>query len=119
MIPVRLDSLIGSGATSVMGWHTQETAMECAHASVDTILVKAAITFSVQLRVKVKAIGRGVASVSCCGMAEMPPGIAQLGVCTPSKALEIILFRPLDDERTIHVRWKRIMITSYVYCAFG
>jgi hypothetical protein len=92
------------GATGVMDWHTQETVLESARAgAVDTILVQAAIMFSVP-QLKVKAIGRGVASVSCCGMAGLLPGLVQQGVRTPRKALEIISFHLFDDERFIDER---------------
>jgi len=104
MIPRRLDSLNGSGATGVMDWHTQEMALEFARAgAVDTILVEAAIMFSVP-QLKVKAIGRGVKSVSCSGLAEVLPGLVQLGVRTPRKALEFISFHLFDDERLIDER---------------
>ena len=87
-----------------MDWHTQEAALESARAeAVDTILVEVAIMFSVP-QLKVKAIGRGVASVSCCGMAELLPGLVQLGVRTPRKALEIISFHLFDDDRFIDER---------------
>jgi len=104
MSPTRLDSLTGSGATGVMDWHTQETALESVRAgAVDTILVEAAIMFSVP-QLKVKAIGHGAKSVSCFGTAEVLPGLVQLGVRTPRKALEIISFHLFDDERFIDER---------------
>ena len=91
-------------AAGVMDWHTQESALESARGeAVDTILVEAAIMFSVPL-LKVKAIGHGVASVSCCGMAEVLLGLVQLGVRTPRKALEIISCHLFDDERFIDER---------------
>jgi len=104
MNPTRLDNLTGSGATGVLDWDTQETALEFARAgAVDTISVQAAIMLSVP-QLKVKVIGRGVKSVSCCGMAEVLPGLVQLGVRTPRKALEIISFHLFDDERFIDER---------------
>ena len=131
MTPMRLDSLTGSGATGsfffsflffwrllriatgVMDWHTQETALEFARAgAVDTILVEAAIMFWVP-QPRVKAIGRGVASVSCCGMAELLPGLVQLGVRTPRKVLEIISFHLFDDERFIDERNLWLLFTLY------
>ncbi|SRR6266576_3523493 len=100
----RLFLKVIKGATGVMGWHTQDTALEFARGgAVDTTLVEAAIMFSVP-QLKVKAIGRGVESVSCCGMAELLPGLVQLGVRTPRKALEIISFHLFDDERFIDER---------------
>ena len=96
--------IVIEGATGVMDWHTQDTALGFARGeAVDTTSVEAAIMFSVP-QLKVKAIGRGVASVSCCGMAELLPGLVQLGVRTPRKALEIISFHLFDDDRFIDER---------------
>ena len=91
-------------ATGVMDWHTQETALEFARGGAeDTTLMEVAIMFSVP-QLKVKAIGGGVKSVSCCGLAELLPGLVQLGVRTPRKALKILSFHMFDDERFVDER---------------
>ena len=69
--------------------------LEFANVEAGTTLLKVVITFSVA-RLKVKQIGRDVASVNCYGIAEMPQGRVQLGALTPRRVLEIILFLFFD-----------------------